>query len=64
MKEKSVVQLENGKYIGFGFLNTDESYMHLEDIMDCIKIYEDNRDVQQIIRTYLNRKDVEKVIRY
>jgi DNA polymerase-3 subunit epsilon len=63
-KEKSVVQLENGKYIGFGFLNTDESYMHLEDIMDCIKIYEDNRDVQQIIRTYMNRKDVEKVIRY
>jgi len=63
-KERSVVQLENGKYIGFGFLNTDESYLQLENIMDCVKIYEDNRDVQQIIRTYLNRNDVEKVIRY
>ena len=64
LEERSVVQLENGKYIGFGFLNTDESYVQLENIMECVKIYEDNRDVQQIIRTYLNRKDVEKVIRY
>jgi DNA polymerase-3 subunit epsilon len=62
--ERSVVQLENGKYLGFGFLNTEESYLQLEDIRDCIRYYEDNRDVQQIIRTYLNRHEVEKVIRY
>jgi len=62
--ERSVVQVENGKYLGFGFLNTEESYLQLEDIKDCIRIYEDNRDVQQIIRTYLNRFEVEKVIRY
>jgi len=62
--ERSVVQLENGKYIGFGFLNTEESYLQLEDIRDCIRIYEDNRDIQQIIRTYLNRHEVEKIIKY
>jgi DNA polymerase-3 subunit epsilon len=62
--ERSVVQLENGKYVGFGFLNTEESYLQLEDIVNCIKIYEDNRDIQQIIRTYLNKHDVEKIIRY
>lgn len=63
-EERSVVKLENGRYIGFGFLNTDESYLHLDNIMDCVKIYEDNRDVHQIIRTYLSRNNVEKVIRY
>ena len=63
-EERSVVQLENGKYIGFGFLNTEDTYLQLEDIRDCVKIYEDNRDVQQIIRTYLNKNNVEKVIRY
>jgi len=63
-KERSVVRLENGKYIGFGFLNTEYSYLQLEDILDSIRIYEDNRDVQQIIRTYLNRNEVEKIIRY
>jgi DNA polymerase III subunit epsilon len=62
--ERSVVQLEHGKYIGFGFLNTDESYLQIEDIMNCVKIYEDNRDVQQIIRSYLHRNDVEKLIHY
>ena len=63
-EERSVVQLENGKYIGFGFLNTGETYLQLEDIADCIKIYEDNRDVQQIVRTYMQKNEVEKVIRY
>lgn len=62
--ERSVVQLENGKYIGFGFLNTHESYLQLEDIKDCIRIYEDNRDVHQIIRSFLSRHEVEKIIRY
>ncbi|MFC2113376.1 exonuclease domain-containing protein [Bacteroidota bacterium] len=62
--ERSVVQVENGKYLGFGFLDTKNSYLHLDDIKDCIRIYEDNRDVQQIIRTYLNRHEVEKIIRY
>jgi len=62
--ERSVVQLENGKYLGYGFLNTEESYLQLEDIKDCIRMFEDNRDVHQIIRTYLNRFEVEKVIRY
>lgn len=62
--ERSVIQLENGKYVGFGFLNTEESYLQLEDIINCVKIYEDNQDIQQIIRTYLNKHDVEKIIRY
>ncbi len=62
--ERSVVQLENGKYLGFGYLNTSESYLQLDDILDSIRIYEDNRDVQQIIRTYLNGHEVEKIIRY
>ncbi len=62
--ERSVVQIENGKYIGFGFLSTTGTYLQLEDIRDCIRLYEDNRDVQQIIRTYLNTHEVEKIIRY
>ncbi len=62
--ERSVVQVENGKYIGFGFLSTDANYLHLDDIRDCIRIYEDNRDVHQIIRSYLGRNEVEKIIRY
>ena len=62
--ERSVVQIENGKYIGFGYLNIEESYVHLDSFLDCIKIFEDNRDIHQIIETYLNNNNVEKIIRY
>jgi DNA polymerase-3 subunit epsilon len=62
--ERAIVQVENGKYIGFGYLNTEESYIHLDSLMDCIKIYEDNRDIHQIIKSYLNHNDVEKIIKY
>ena len=62
--ERSIIQVENGKYMGFGFLNTEESYVHLDSLLDCIKIYEDNRDIHQIIRSYLNHNEVEKIIKY
>lgn len=62
--ERSVVRIENGKYIGFGYLNVEESYVHIDSFLDCIKIYEDNRDIHQIIKTYLNNNSVEKLIRY
>jgi DNA polymerase-3 subunit epsilon len=62
--ERSVVRIENGKYIGFGYLNVEESYVHIDSFLDCIKIYEDNRDIHQIIKTYLNHNNVEKIIRY
>jgi DNA polymerase III subunit epsilon len=62
--ERSIIQVENGKYMGFGYLNTEESYVHLDSLLDCIKIYEDNRDIHQIIRSYLNNNEVEKIIKY
>jgi DNA polymerase-3 subunit epsilon len=62
--ERSIVQVENGKYIGFGYLDTEESYVHLDSLLECVKIYEDNRDIHQIIRAYLNKNDVEKIIKY
>jgi len=62
--ERSIIQVENGKYIGFGYLDTEESYVHLDSLMGCVKIYEDNRDIHQIIRAYLNHNDVEKIIKY
>jgi DNA polymerase-3 subunit epsilon len=62
--ERSIIQVENGKYMGFGYLNTEESYVHIDSLFDCIKIYEDNRDIHQIIRSYLNNNEVEKIIKY
>lgn len=52
--ELAVVQLQNGKYIGHGYvLNVLAN--RREELLDCIKNYPDNRDVQMIIRQYVKK---------
>ena len=62
--EKSVVKIENGRYIGFGYINTESIGNDLENLSDVIKVYPDNRDVQQIIRTFLKQHSVEMLLKY
>lgn len=63
-EEKSVVKVENGKYIGFGYIDTEFIGNDIENLSDIIKVYPDNKDVQQIIRTYLKQHSVEMLIKF
>lgn len=54
-EEKSVVKIEQGKYIGFGYFDPAAVNGNTEMLSDCIRPFEDNRDVQQIIRSYLRQ---------
>jgi DNA polymerase-3 subunit epsilon len=62
--EKSVVKIENGRYMGFGYIDTESIGNDLENLSDVIKAYLDNRDVQQIIRTYLKQHSVEMLLKF
>jgi DNA polymerase-3 subunit epsilon len=63
-EEKSVVKIENGRFVGFGHF-PDYAEMHdLSGLDEYIRHYNDNRDVQRIIVTYLKHKRVEKIIRF
>ncbi|MBI9039099.1 MAG: GIY-YIG nuclease family protein [Bacteroidales bacterium] len=62
--EKSVIKVENGKYIGYGFCDSETLNSNLEILHDCIKQYKNNRDVQQILKSYLKRKRVEQIISF
>ena len=62
--EKTVVQVENGRYKGFGYLDLEESYVNTSALKQVIKPTRDNKDTLQIITTYLRKKKVEKIIRY
>lgn len=64
LQERSVVKIEQGKYIGFGYFDPDALNGNPEALSDCIRSYEDNRDVQQIIKSYLRHQHVERVIKY
>jgi len=63
-EEQSVVKIEHGKYIGFGFVDTvfaenNESVLH-----ECIQPQNDNKEVRQIINSYLKKSNGEKIINY
>ncbi len=61
--EKSIISIENGQYLGFGFIDSNlNGGASMEDLKNSINPYQDNRDVQQIIRSYLKRKKVERMI--
>lgn len=53
--EKAVVKIENGKYMGFGYISLNGEDPNVEDLSDAIKHYPDNKDVRQIIRSFLRQ---------
>jgi DNA polymerase-3 subunit epsilon len=63
-QERSVVKIEHGKYIGYGYFAP--SFIHDNPYVfhECITQYPDNREVQQIIRQYLRNNKVEKIMVY
>ncbi|MCU0369598.1 MAG: DNA polymerase III subunit epsilon, partial [Cyclobacteriaceae bacterium] len=62
-EEKSVVLVENGNYLGFGFFDESEGISDLEAAKNFIKPSKDNRAVQNIVNSYLtNPRGVELVL--
>jgi DNA polymerase-3 subunit epsilon len=61
-EELSVVKVENGRFVGMGYMN--ESYLNgnTEVLHEAIEPYEDNRDARMIIGAYLRKNEFEKVI--
>ena len=53
MDEKSLVVVENGNYLGFGFLDKDQTIMDLESAKHHIKIGKENRVAQNTINSFL-----------
>lgn len=61
-EEQAIIKIENGRYVGFGYLSTDNNSNNLEIFHDCIQKYNDNRDIRVIIKGYLNRSKNLKII--
>jgi len=59
--EKTVVLVENGRYLGFAYVDETFTARNINDFKAIITRYNDNKDVQQIIRQYLRTKHKDKV---
>lgn len=64
LDEKTVVKIQNGKYMGFGFVQEDIAINDASEIDDYLNSYSDNRDVFSIINNYLRNHHVERIIKY
>ncbi len=59
-EEKSVVLVEKGNYLGFGYFHRDTQLHGFEEAKQYIRINKDNRVVQNLINSYLlNPRGVE-----
>lgn len=57
----SIVVVENGVYLGFGYFSSEEQIASIDTAKQFIKSYKDNREVQGIISGYL-KKSNDKII--
>ena len=62
--ERSVVKIEKGKYMGYGYVHDVGLLKDIESLKKCTHHEENNHEVQQIIKGFLRRNTVERVIPY
>ena len=61
--EKSVVLVENGSYLGYGFFHRQEKISDFESARNYIQLSKENRVVQNLINSWLmNPKEAEVVV--
>jgi DNA polymerase-3 subunit epsilon len=63
-EEYSLVQIEDGKYIGYGFIEKNEANQPLEYVLEHIRSQNDNPDTRKIIQNYLRKNKRDKVLEY
>ena len=54
--EKAVVKIENGRYVGYGFIDIDMNIQDINILHDIVKPYPDNQDIYRILRNYLRTR--------
>ena len=62
--EKSVVHIEKGKYVGYGYFEPEFINPDPETLRDFVKYKEDNRDVNRIIRNFMINSQDKNVLVY
>ena len=62
--ERSLVRIEKGIYMGYGYLSVNDAYLGIEEMLECIQPALDNRDIRQILRNWLKKNRVEKILYY
>jgi DNA polymerase-3 subunit epsilon len=63
-EERSLVRIEKGMYLGYGYISVNNAYLGIEEMLESIYPSLDNRDVRQILKNWLKHNQVEKMLYY
>ena len=63
-EERSVVLIENGRYMGYGFVEMEIGINDPAALYDYIIPAADNREIRRIIRDFTRRNKVEKILTF
>ena len=62
--EKSVVAVEDGEYLGFGYFDEDVFTGSVEELLETIKSYKSNPEVKRIIKRFMSDKKGLKIVKW
>ncbi|WP_430817735.1 exonuclease domain-containing protein [Carboxylicivirga sp. RSCT41] len=62
--EMALVVIENGRYLGYGYIGEDACIDSPQQFKDHIEMFDDNGDTRTIISAYLRNKKYKKLIPY
>ena len=63
-KESAIVGIENGKYLGYAFIENELLSNDPLLLKECLEQKMDNRDVRQIIRLYLRQQKAREILHW
>ncbi|MCK5135117.1 MAG: GIY-YIG nuclease family protein [Bacteroidales bacterium] len=64
LDERSLVRIEKGMYMGYGYISVNDTYLGIDQMLDSIHPALDNRDIRQILKNWLKNNKVEKMLYY
>ncbi|MDW7693652.1 exonuclease domain-containing protein [Flammeovirgaceae bacterium SG7u.111] len=64
LMERSVVQVNKGKYIGFGYIDISEGVNSKKALEAVITEYPEHKDSKKILSQFIRSRKMEKIIRY
>ncbi len=64
LDERSLVRIEKGMYMGYGYISVNDAYMGIDQMLDSIHPALDNRNIRQILKNWLKNNKIEKMLYY
>lgn len=61
IEERAIVLVQNGKYIGFGFIDIQLQGQNIDIWRDSIREYPETKDILQIIHQFIRKKAVKMI---